>query len=547
VDEPDGALPPVSDPDAAPKISLEDVGSSAQTSSERSASFGSIPIVDHARAVVRLAQTRAHRILALFLSLVAVVALVDLAVRAAVRLDENWDGLVYHIPFAAIRAGIPIPYEISDQVKGFLEGFPPLPEFTQGILWSSTGSINTAGLANYLAFLFFVTYCHLVLRAPFYLVALISLTAPLVLIHSTVLYVDLFGNALLAIGMGSCMYLYLFPEKAGRAVIVGGLVCLTAAAWSKYQLVPVVALGFCLFALLAWRYGGSIRVSRRQLATFMVLAVCVASIPYVKNLAVYGNPFWPVKIPVIGDLLPYVRSDLLEDQAAQKPYPLKDLGQFPLFVRSLFEIDVPTTYPNAPRWGIDQWGLGPASLGFRMGGFWFVGVIAYLTSTIAMLFVLGRRKAIVATASIIGVITFVGFLPQAHELRYYMFIPLTLAAIFGMLFPYVRTAFPKVALVLPIMVLVLFLQMVSENRTYYTIEEKGYVRVAQDWGATALWPEFERGQVYCAVGFQMMARSILMTGPTMSEYHVVARSVESLCPAGSFVVTPDGVQGRARS
>jgi hypothetical protein len=502
-------------------------------------------LIDQVQAVVRAVGSRAPRILAVFCALVAVGALVDLAVRAAVRLDENWDGLTYHLPFAALRAGIPIPYEISDQFKEVFEGFPPLPELTQGILWSLTGSINAAGLANYLAFLLFITYCHIVLRAPFYLVALISLTAPLVLIHATVLYVDLFGNALLAIGMSSCFYLYLFPEKAGRAVIVGGLACLTAAAWSKYQLVPVAGLSFCVFAILAWRGRGPIGVSRRQLATLLVLAVSVASIPYVKNLAAYGNPFWPVQVPVVGDLFPYAPGTTIA--AGQRPYPLRDLGQFPLFIRSLFEIDVPTSYPNAPRWGLDQWGLGPDSLGFRMGGFWFVGVIAYLISTIAMLFVLGRRKAIVAAVSIIGVITFVGFLPQAHELRYYMFIPLTLAAIFGMLFPYVRTAFPKVALLLPIMVLALFLQMVSENETYYTIEERGYVRVAQDWGAAALWPELARGQVYCAVGFQMMARSILMTGPTMSEYHVVARSVESLCPAGSFVVTTDGIQGRARS
>jgi hypothetical protein len=525
--------------------------SSAQPAFARSAPSRRVILVDQARAVVRALGTRAHRILAVFCALVAIGALVDLAIRAAVRLDENWDGLTYHLPFAALRAGIPIPYEISDQVKGFLEGFPPLPELTQGILWSLTGSINAAGLANYLAFLLFITYCHIVLRAPFYLVALISLTAPLVLIHATVLYVDLFGNALLAIGMSSCFYLYLFPEKAGRAVIVGGLACLTAAAWSKYQLVPVAGLGFCLFAILAWRGRGPIGVSRRQLATLLVLAVSVASIPYVKNLAAYGNPFWPVQIPVVGDLFPYAPGATIA--AGQRPYPLRDLGQFPLFIRSLFEIDVPTSYANAPRWSIDQWGPGPDGLGFRMGGYWVIGVVTYLVSTISMLFLLGRkrilerRRAVVAGVAIIAVTSFVGVLPQSHELRYYMFIPLTLAAMFGMLFPYMRTAVPRVALLLPIVVLGLFFEMVSENVTYYKIEDVGYLRVAQDWGAAALWPELQRGQTYCAVGFQMMARSILMTGPTMSEYHIVARSAESLCPEGSFIVTTDGITGRADS
>ena len=500
-------------------------------------------LVDRTAAVARAVGDRAPRILILLCALVAAVALTDLALRAALRLDENWDGLAYHLPFAAMRAGISIPYEISDQFKGFFEGFPPLPELTQGILWRLTGSVNAAGLANYLAFFLFITYCHVVLRAPFYLVALISLTAPLVLIHTTVLYVDLFGNALLAIGLSSCLYLYLFPEKAGRAVIVGGLAGLTAAAWSKYQMAPIAGLAFCMFAILGWRSTRPLGVSRRQFATLLVLAVSLASIPYLKNFFVYGNPFWPVRIPVIGDMFPYIRNQLTDDAATQKPYALRDLGQFPLFVRSLFEIDVPTTYPNMARWSIDQWGLGPNSLGFRMGGFWVTGVVTYLASTIAMLFVLGRRTAIVAGVSIIGVISFVGFLPQAHELRYYMFIPLTLAAAFGMLFPYVRVALPKAALVLPMMVLVLFFQMVSENATYYRIENVGYVQVAQDWGAADLWSKLQRDQTYCTVGFGMQARSILLTGPTMSEYKIVVRSTWSLCPAGSIVITTDGIQG----
>jgi len=319
----------------------------------------SVRLVDRTAAVARAVGDRAPRILILLCALVAAVALTDLALRAALRLDENWDGLAYHLPFAAMRAGISIPYEISDQFKGFFEGFPPLPELTQGILWRLTGSVNAAGLANYLAFVLFLAYCHKILRAPFYLVALISLTAPLVLIHTTVLYVDLFGNALLAIGLSSCLYLYLFPETAGRAVIIGGLAGLTAAAWSKYQMAPIAGLAFCMLAILCWRSRRPIGVSRRQFATLLVLAVSLASIPYLKNLFVYGNPVWPIRVPIIGDMLPYLRNQLLDDVGNQQPNALRNLGAFPLFVRSLFEIDVPTHYANIPRWNVDMWGLGP--------------------------------------------------------------------------------------------------------------------------------------------------------------------------------------------
>src|SRR5207249_4762493 len=124
-----------------------------------------------------------------------------------------------------------LPYDMNDTMKPFYQGYPPLPDVLQGFLWRLTGSVNATGVLNYLAFVVFLAYCHLALHARFWVVALIALAAPMVIIHTTVSYVDLFGNSLLAIGVSSCLHLYLFPERPSRLVLLSGLGGLIGAAW----------------------------------------------------------------------------------------------------------------------------------------------------------------------------------------------------------------------------------------------------------------------------------------------------------------------------
>jgi hypothetical protein len=473
-------------------------------------------------------------------ALIALVALGDLAIRAAVRLEIRWDTFWYHVPFAAVRGGLPIPYDMSDTARIYYEGFPPLPDLVQGILWRLTGSLNATGVANYIAFAAFLGYCHLALRARFWLVALISLTAPMVLIHTTVSYVDLFGNALLAIGLSSCLYLFVFPERPSRLVTILGLAGLVGAAWSKFQLVPIVGVGFCFFgALTLLRTPPSARFSRRSAAALFLAAVVVATIPYAKNFVVYGNPFWPIRLPVVGDIFPWALDAIGAIHPLEsRPPPLRDSSQVALFVNSLFEIGHPTEYASRARWTIDQ---GNAWIAFRMGGFWVVGVVTYLLATIAMLLVYRRKVGILAGVAFIGTLCFVAFLPQSHELRYYQFIPLTWAAAIGMLFPYLRATFPKVALAFLVVVSGLFVHMVAENKVHYEITRIDYAEAAREWGATQWWPSLQRGPTYCAV--DMVPIGILLTGPTMSEYKIVDRSRVDLCPDGSTVIVDGRILG----
>ena len=90
----------------------------------------------------------------------AVVALGVIAARSVLRLDANWDALMYHLPFAALRGGMDIPYTLSERMASIFEGFPALPHLLQGLLWRASGSINATGVINILAFGAFLAYAQ---------------------------------------------------------------------------------------------------------------------------------------------------------------------------------------------------------------------------------------------------------------------------------------------------------------------------------------------------------------------------------------------------
>ena len=472
---------------------------------------------------------------AVLCALAAVAALGDLALRAALRLETRWDTFAYHLPFAAKRGGLPIPYTMNEAMELYYQGFPPLPHVVQGLLWRVTGTVNATGVVGWFAFAGFLAWCHVALNARFWLVALIALTAPMVVIHAAASYVDLFSNSLLALGAASCLSLYLHPERRARLVFVGGLAGLAGACWSKFQLVPVAGLLIMLFAIVAWHRSAAIGWRPQRVMAVVGVAALAAALPYLANLVAYGNPFWPVRMPVIGDLLPYKVDPIAQGVASQRPPPLKDYGAMRLFLHSLLEIGHPTHYDHRQRWIIDQ---GNAWVAFRMGGFWAVGVVFYLASMIALLVRTEGRRGMVASAGALFVLAFVAVLPQSHELRYYLFLPLAWAAAVAMTFQKFQVAMPRWAIVFLLVVLGLFGYMVAENRDHYRIESSDYAAAAKAWGAAPWWGRLERGRTYCAV--DMMPVGMMLTGPTMTEFTIVDRSKSALCPEGSIVATADG-------
>ena len=466
-------------------------------------------------------------------TVVALAAMLVLGIRALSHFDPSWDSLAYHLPFAAGRAGIHISFEMDDYLVDLYNGAPPLPELLQGLVWRVTKSVSATGLASFLAFAAFVGWCNRLLRTPLWLVVLIPLTAPLIIIHVTATYADLITNAFFAIAAATAIYMWLFPGGATKLHLVGGLLALAAAYWSKYTVVPFASILFVLYVPIALRAGEVNGWSRRWVAAVIGFALLIAAVPYLKNLLEFGNPFWPVKAPFIGSLFPYQTA---VDQTS-RPANLANATSIEAFVRSLLEVGSPPDYERRARWTIDMGGNVGNS--FRMGGFWYLGVVVYLGTMLALLWTLaGRRGRVVALAAVVALLL-VALVPQANELRYWMFIPMVWAAVIGMLYHKLADKSRMVASLFGIVVIVMFGYMVTENRHYY--DTKGYSLrdAARETGAQGWWAQMEADRTYCAVGMNQLP--LLLTGPTLNRFEVVARSGPETCPPDSLLLTPEGI------
>jgi hypothetical protein len=128
----------------------------------------------------------------------------------------------------------------------------------------------------------------------------------------------------------------------------------------------------------------------------------------------------------------------------------------------------------------------------------------------------------------------VSVLPQSHELRYFQFLPLSVATVVAMMIPRVRPNYPVVTLAILGLILGEFVWISKVNRTYYRIERVGYQQAAEAWGVDAMWSSLEPGKTYCAVGFE--PAGFLLTGPTMREFHIVDRPDAALCPPGVTIL-----------
>ncbi len=257
-----------------------------------------------------------------------------------------------------------------------------------------------------------------------------------------------------------------------------------------------------------------VAVDRRKAAAILGAALLVSSGPYLKNLAVYRNPVWPVPVPGARDLFPWAE-DTRAEALKSRPLELPGASGPELFVRSFLEIDVPASYPDRARWVVDQ---GTDRKGHRLGGFWGPGAVLFPALVLGAAFRLDHRRGRFVALGMAAMLGLVTILPQSHELRYFLFLPLTWAASLGFLYPDLRGRFPRMALAVLVACASVFSYVVWLNRDFLRVERVGYREAAKAMGAEPLWAHLSRNRVTCAV--RMSPRSILLTGPTMQEFPV---------------------------
>jgi hypothetical protein len=286
-------------------------------------------------------------------------------------------------------------------------------------------------------------------------------------------------------------------------------------------MVPLCAVFFLLYFLSFVSFRPSLRVINRKYLLILIAAVTIASIPYIKNTVKYHNPFWPIQVPYFEQVFPY--REALNVFTAKNFHPsLAGAGRVEKFTRSLFELDN-REVPWHLRWTVDQGG--PDLLrtrSFRMGGFWWVAVIFFNLVLFTLALIADRKKGLVLIGGTLILYLLVAYLPQGHELRYYLFIPLVWAAIISSYMPALRARFPLLHSLLVAMCIGLFVFVSIQNFRYYRIERTSYYNIAIKLGFDPIWKTMDPGKKYCIPN--LTPENIFLTGPTMSEYNILHES-----------------------
>ena len=474
-----------------------------------------------------------HGGVVVFALLLVLPILICLGAKAVLCLELRWDAFLYHIPFAAQSGRLHIPFILDERLAAAYAGFPPLPFFIQGVLWRLTGSLNATNVVNYIAFLIFLWYVHSALRARFWIVAMIALTSPLVMIHMATTYYDLLSNVFLAIGISGLAVGLLDDRENDVRLLSWVLTGLAIACWCKNFMLPIALIAF---AFLFVRHLGFVWHSRTAHAKKLLCFVCVFWVAgaghYLKNTVVHHNPLWPVGIASCARWLPYTM-DAQPALSKQRPPQMAGRPQVELFFRSLLETDNPTSYSNRPRWNIDQGSTtASTSSGFRMGGFWGGSVVFFLLSMWGLQASLSLPKALWLIVTTLGLLTFVAFIPQSHELRYFLFIPLTWAAISGTLERRISESRPLLAALYVLVCFGLFAHMVDVNRRHWFVRRIDYARAVAAWQMDPWWDALEPGVDYC-YSDAVDPCGIMLTGPTLHEFRVRRVADKEPCPAGA--------------
>lgn len=372
--------------------------------------------------------------------IVLAVWLALLTAKAMLVFDVSWDTLAYHLPAAMGMWGLTT-FQMNAALVDFLAGFPPLAHGLQGLLIAITGrpsSMNllhaigfaaTCGILRYLfggrlSIRWFITCC---------------LATPVFIHHFATGYVDLWTG--LGVTVAFAGFFRLRETRRGEHGSVGAssagaaAVILVGIAWavlSKMQAWP--AAGFIAVAAFVTVVGHARAglLSRRQVLVWTALAMVMLGAWPIRNTVTFNNPTYPIPPPLLSRF--YATDGLSVEslrrgQEANTPGYLWDSSNAVKFVHSAFELSrLRSSTPMT--WDVDGGEAnGSPESHQRMGG-WFVATFSLLLASVVYLG--WRRRLDVHVAALLAVlIVTTAMTPQSHELRYWVFVPFSLAVVFA--------------------------------------------------------------------------------------------------------------------
>lgn len=371
------------------------------------------------------AGARARLLLHRLPAAVTVALLGAAAAKALLDFDIAWDSIAYHLPFAALKSGLvdPARYELTGMLRFYYDGFPALPSYLKGGLWSALGRPEAANLVALLSFVCLPLYVWRVWRIPFSWAVIALLAIPAVQVSVSRNQVDLPTNVFMTVLVlslcdAAARPLEFGPAKAAVATVAAAL----AANFKPQMVIHVGVAAIVAIVLVAMASRGKVRAPVLDAARAHPVGAAAAvaagfllvfAAP-LTNWIGRGNPFYPIRVRVLGhDLFPgpLPPSGLWPDPlySAHYPQPVRWVLSV-LEFRAFDYRPIPYTMGN---------GDVPAdAMSMRVGG--YMGLLVIVALGVFVLAARGRKDRLAPTFAVMLALTGLlsAFTPGSHELRY---------------------------------------------------------------------------------------------------------------------------------
>lgn len=355
----------------------------------------------------RLPRSRLETIL----KAIALILTISIFLKGIIDIDGTYDTWGYHLPFAA-RIWQIVPGEQFINMEERYQGFPLLGEFFQGFLWLITQRVQAANLVGFFSLVLYAYFLKSYFQIAYYLTAIALLGVPLIQAHAVNSYVDLIANVFLAMMIMMAYVLYRQREQPSLRDWLVIFLAGVGSSNSKPQLEPLVFVVLCFIAIrilwLRWH-------NRQQLFTWLLKAIPVAFLASlvifatpIKNIAIHGNPFYPVRIEIAGKVLNHALP-----MYSDAPGYLADAPKAQRWLYSILDIK------SSAYWNHDRYSEDPDRN--RMGGFFGVYVVFQVLLLIYLIIKNRDRNTKLGGIVVLVMSIVAANFPQSHELRYFMY------------------------------------------------------------------------------------------------------------------------------
>lgn len=360
------------------------------------------------------------------LQIFAGIIVAFLGLKSIVAVDwPNGDSWMYQLPFAARFWGMVSPQEYVFEVERepFYNTSTMLPNILQGFFWWLFGLNRPQGanLVSFFSFIGYIIFVKYYLKIPYYLSSLALLAVPLLHIAVTSAYVDLFTNIGFSITIILTYFLFIKEDFIKVKNIIIFIIGAFIAANSKYLLVPplfllIIVVVLRILWLIIYRFNPLNKGKNIiKILIFSFLSSLLIFATEVKNIIVYQNPFYPLKISLLG----YELNHSVVPSSTYMADAIASMSPLQRWIFSLLEIGA---FDERRPWlwtiAMDYVPLEADSFG--MGGYFAIYVVFNI---LLFAFICKKKNPETRTALIFIIILslITPFLPFAYQLRYYMY------------------------------------------------------------------------------------------------------------------------------